>query len=80
MFAGLIVLAIALAMFGCWGEFTAASNSHFDEEMGAVPLLAIGAAPLIIVFGFLFLDATPSSRMGPKDDEAHVLPRMGPRR
>ena len=72
LFAGLILPAIALAAFGSWGAFTTAGIDRFDEEMGVLPLLAKGVAPLLVVFGFLGLQSSVPSTTRPHSDEAKL--------
>jgi hypothetical protein len=68
--ACLVFLAIGLTAFGCWGTLTSAGGVRFDEEMGVLPLIAIGAGPLVLVFGFLFLPPVGSSTPGQDHDHA----------
>jgi hypothetical protein len=63
-------LAIGLIVFGCWGTLTSAGGIRFDDEMGVLPLIAIGAAPLILVFGILLLPPVGSNNPGRDHDRA----------
>jgi hypothetical protein len=64
----LAFLAIALTAFGCWGTLTSAGGVRFDEEMGVLPLIAIGVAPLVLVFGFLFIPSAGLNNVGRDHD------------
>lgn len=52
----LLILAFALAAFGCWGLYTDAGRNRFDEMSGMIPFFALVlAVVLTLITGILFL-------------------------
>jgi hypothetical protein len=58
-FGALICVAVVLLTFGVWGTFTPGGAAHFEDEAWLIPLIALAAAPALVIFsvGFLPLDS-----------------------